>query len=210
VTRRPEQEQGLSIDEVVDATVSLLDEQGLQAFSMRSLGVRLGCSAMAPYRHVANRRELLRLAVARVEPAPPELGDGPWPARLERLMRDEWAYTWPAHPWLVEIWQQGLLDPRASRRLAVTLEIYRNAGFDSTLDRALLGHWSFIVGTLAVICALHATSDHMFEASDDDIFEFNLKIYIAGVRANGRRPSRGSRRVAGHSAESNSAEAVSC
>jgi AcrR family transcriptional regulator len=191
VARRPRQDLDLSIDQIVDATVELLDEHGLHAFSMRALGAKLGCSAMAPYRYVQSREELLLLAVGRVEAPPPATGEGPWFEQLETIIRDEWSYTWPDHPWIIEIWQQGILDPRASRRLDSTQEVYRRGGFDPT-DRALLAHWSFIVGTLAVIRALQATADHVIDANPDDIFEFNLTAYIAGVRAMGSASPGGS------------------
>lgn len=43
--------------------LSLVDEAGLQGFSMRTLAQRLGVSPMALYNHVANRDELLGLVV---------------------------------------------------------------------------------------------------------------------------------------------------
>jgi AcrR family transcriptional regulator len=203
MARRPREEMDLSLEQIVAAAVELLDEHGLRAFSMRGLGAKLGCSAMAPYRYVDSREDLLLLAVERVEAPPPELGQGPWYERLEMLMRDEWAYTWPDHPWIIDIWQQGILDPRASGRLDCTAQIYRQAGFDP-LDQALLAHWSFIVGTLGVIRALEATSGHVIDASPGEVFEFNLSTYIAGVRSMASssppppRPQTKGKRTSGH------------
>src|SRR6202142_1581278 len=52
--RRP-----LSRARVLQAAVSLADEAGLEAFSMRGLAQELGVVPMALYKHVANKEELL-------------------------------------------------------------------------------------------------------------------------------------------------------
>ncbi|CUR58763.1 Transcriptional regulator, tetR family [metagenome] len=53
----------LSRERVVDAAVSLIDAEGLPALSMRRLGAILGVEAMALYRHVPGREELLDAVV---------------------------------------------------------------------------------------------------------------------------------------------------
>ncbi|MFF4773371.1 TetR/AcrR family transcriptional regulator [Microtetraspora fusca] len=64
-TREPKgrREQGLSRDQIVRAALELLDEEGLNALSMRKLGARLGAGATSLYWHVANKDELLELAL---------------------------------------------------------------------------------------------------------------------------------------------------
>ena len=67
---------------VVEAARDLLDEQGIEAFSMSRLGERLGVTAMALYRHVADRADLEAAVVDLVlldleQPSPGgELGRG--------------------------------------------------------------------------------------------------------------------------------------
>ena len=61
----------------MSVTVELLDEVGIEAFSMRSLALRLGRSQMAAYRHVGGRDELLLLAALEVESILPDLGTDP-------------------------------------------------------------------------------------------------------------------------------------
>jgi AcrR family transcriptional regulator len=86
---------------VVEATRDLLDEQGLEAFSMNRLGDRLGVTAMAIYRHVADRADLEQ-AVA--ELVLEDLGrnlvsSGSWSEAVAIWMhrvRDHWRQ----HPWL--------------------------------------------------------------------------------------------------------------
>ncbi|MVU81770.1 TetR family transcriptional regulator [Nocardia sp. ET3-3] len=62
--RRPRRERpGLSVERIVAEAVSLMDAEGIEALTMRALGARLGAGATSMYRHVANRDELLELAV---------------------------------------------------------------------------------------------------------------------------------------------------
>jgi AcrR family transcriptional regulator len=49
----------LTRDRVIAAAISLADETGIEALSMRKLGVAMGVEAMSLYNHVANKVELL-------------------------------------------------------------------------------------------------------------------------------------------------------
>src|SRR4051812_6002551 len=49
----------LSRDRVIGAAISLADEIGIEALSMRKLGEALGVEAMSLYNHVANKVDLL-------------------------------------------------------------------------------------------------------------------------------------------------------
>ena len=96
--------------EVIEAARDLLDEQGFEAFSMSRLGDRLGVTAMALYRHVADRADLERavaqLVLADLAGAP---SAGEWPEAVATWMhrvRDHWL----RHPWLGR-----LLGDRAER-----------------------------------------------------------------------------------------------
>lgn len=53
----------LSRERIVAEAVRLLDEEGMEALSMRGLAVRLGTAATSLYRHVANKDELIELVV---------------------------------------------------------------------------------------------------------------------------------------------------
>lgn len=56
----------LSLERIVDETLALVDDQGIAAASMRSVGERLGVQAMSLYRYVASREELFDLVVERI------------------------------------------------------------------------------------------------------------------------------------------------
>jgi AcrR family transcriptional regulator len=118
---------------VVETARDLLDEDGLEAFSMNRLGERLGVTAMAIYRHVADRADLEQ-AVAELVLA--DLGGGvisasAWPEALALWMhrvRDHWR----SHPWLGQLLgSRSQLSPpwlAALDRLAGILE---TAGFST-------------------------------------------------------------------------------
>ena len=56
----------LSRDDVVHGAVTYIDEHGIQSLTMRRLGASLGVEAMALYRHVAGRDELVAAVVHQV------------------------------------------------------------------------------------------------------------------------------------------------
>src|SRR4029078_513433 len=49
----------LSRDRILAAALELVDEQGIEALSMRKLGAALGVEAMSLYNHVANKDDVL-------------------------------------------------------------------------------------------------------------------------------------------------------
>lgn len=61
---------GLSQDRIVAAAVELLDAEGLEALSMRTLAARMDTRATSLYRHVANKDELIELVVDEVYASP--------------------------------------------------------------------------------------------------------------------------------------------
>ncbi len=56
----------LTREQIVRASVELLDTEGLDGFSMRRLGAKLGAGATSLYWHVTNKEGLLELAVDEV------------------------------------------------------------------------------------------------------------------------------------------------
>jgi AcrR family transcriptional regulator len=83
----------LSRDIIVAAAMDMLNQDGIDALSMRKLGALLGVEAMTLYHHVAGKEELLDLIVERVAlgAAASGMQEGPWRARLEAFARDIYA-----------------------------------------------------------------------------------------------------------------------
>jgi len=87
----PSERVPLSRERIVDAAVEFIDDQGLPGLSMRRLGTMLGVEAMALYRYVPGREQLLDAVVERIvdEMADdPDVLDQPqhgWQDYLQRL-----------------------------------------------------------------------------------------------------------------------------
>jgi AcrR family transcriptional regulator len=94
---------GLSLDRIVEAGVKVADAEGLAAVSMGRVAAELSSSAMALYRYVRSKDELLALMVDACAHPLPELDPGAgWRAGLEG-----WAWAERAmyrrHPWILRV-----------------------------------------------------------------------------------------------------------
>jgi AcrR family transcriptional regulator len=82
--------QGLSREQILEKALAFVDENGLEALSMRRLGAALGVEAMSLYHHVPNKGALLdglvETVLARVPLPDPASGD--WKAALKQGFQD--------------------------------------------------------------------------------------------------------------------------
>lgn len=83
---------------IATAAAELLDEAGLESFTMRHLGRRLGVSAMACYAHVRHKDDVLELAQDHVM-GQLTVHEGDWQVVLRALAEDYRALL-VDHPWL--------------------------------------------------------------------------------------------------------------
>ena len=88
----------LNRERILDTALVLVDEEGIEALSMRKLGQSLGYEAMSLYNHVANKDDLLHgildLVLAEMEPPDP---DGGLPGIRASALSAHEALT--RHPW---------------------------------------------------------------------------------------------------------------
>lgn len=98
---RKRSHQPLSRERLVEAALRLVDQEGIQALTMRRLGAALEVDPMAMYYYVPDKASLLRYVVEAVfESAPVPDATGPWQQQLRgwaRAYRD----LASAHPNLV-------------------------------------------------------------------------------------------------------------
>ncbi|MGV9557446.1 TetR/AcrR family transcriptional regulator [Streptomyces sp. NPDC003522] len=148
---RPQREQ-LTREQIVTATIELLDVEGAEALSMRKLGTRLKAGATSLYRHVANRDELIQLAVDDVfgELDPPAAATHrTWRTAVARAATDLRAMVL-RHPWVgPELGQVGLLHvgPNAVRMTSGLLAQFQAAGFPAgEEDQAAGALMCYVVG----------------------------------------------------------------
>ncbi|WP_030780380.1 TetR/AcrR family transcriptional regulator [Streptomyces sp. NRRL S-920] len=101
--RKGDQPSGLDRDRITEASVRLLDAEGLAKFSMRRLAAELNVTAMSVYWYVDTKDDLLELALDAVcgEMSLPgdEAPDGAWRDQL-RSLADEYRALLIRHPWV--------------------------------------------------------------------------------------------------------------
>lgn len=121
----------LSREQIVRAAIELLDAEGAAGLSMRRLGTKLGSGATSVYWYVANKDELLELAVDEVmgEVYVPEVGDAGW-----RIGASIFATGMRAmllrHPWVIGLLGvRPTLGPNAMRIGDRTVALLGAAGF---------------------------------------------------------------------------------
>nr|WP_269437965.1 TetR/AcrR family transcriptional regulator C-terminal domain-containing protein [Arthrobacter sp. zg-Y179] len=149
----------LSPAAIAAAAVRIADADGLDAVSMRRVAAEFGVSAMALYRHVADRSALLLLMA---EAATRDYALLParnlsWQETLVHLADAQWR-AFSAHPWLLRV----VLTPRRLVNMATPAEVEvvlsrlvsaglsEDEGFD-----CLLGISAAVIGTASITAAAH-------------------------------------------------------
>lgn len=128
------EQPALSRAQIVTEALRLLDSEGIDALSMRKLGNRLGAGATSLYRHVANKDELIELAVDEIygEIEVPGTADpARWREDASRCAHSLRA-TMLRHPWIASVLgEMGLsyLGPNWMRLSEGLLGIFTKAGF---------------------------------------------------------------------------------
>ncbi len=92
----------LTPQRIAEAAVTLADAEGLENVSMNKVAAEFGVSAMALYRYVPGKTELVELMVEAVLAEPPDLSaaGSAWRPRLSVWAHRQWG-VYQAHPWLL-------------------------------------------------------------------------------------------------------------
>lgn len=138
----------LSRDRILLAAVDLADRDGLGALTMRRLGAELGVEAMALYKHVANKEEILdgivELVVGRIE-IPSEEAD--WKEAMRRRANSA-REVLSRHSWAIGLLEtRGAMGPTTMPYLNAILGNLRSAGF--SIENAAHAFWlldSYVYG----------------------------------------------------------------
>lgn len=181
---KPGRKPRLTIAAIGEAAMSLADAGGLEQLSMRSLSDALGVSAMALYRYVPGKPELLDLIIDRAyselpqEPAPGEC----WEQRLERVARDEWA-LYLVHPWMLSVsTYRAPLGPNGLRKYERELQAIADAGLDDLdMDLSVNSLSSFVRGAARFALEGQAALQHTGQ-TDAQWWEANERILRKLVR----------------------------
>lgn len=124
----------LTREQIIAKAIEILDAEGIEALSMRRLGAELNAGATSMYRHVANKEQLLELAVDEVygEVVVPELTDrSQWREGL-RAIAHSIRSALLSHRWMVSLLgESGVahLGPNLMRIGNDVLGFFEAAGF---------------------------------------------------------------------------------
>ncbi|BBC33924.1 Transcriptional regulator, TetR family [Streptomyces graminofaciens] len=150
--RTGREQPALSREQIVAEALRLLDEEGIDALSMRKLGGRLGAGATSLYRHVTNKDELIELAVDEIYgeiEVPDSPGPANWRTDTARLAHSLRA-TILRHPWLASVLGElgmSYLGPNWMRISEAMLRLLTGAGFPvGEADRALSTLVAYVTG----------------------------------------------------------------
>jgi AcrR family transcriptional regulator len=142
----------LTREQIVRTAIELLDAEGLEGFSMRALGARLGSVATAVYWHIQSKDQLVRLAGDEVwnEIELPDLSAVDWRTAATTMANNLYA-TFTRHPWLVQAFSSGsplLYGPGKARYDDHSFAIYEMAGFiGAEADQATATVFMFVLGS---------------------------------------------------------------
>ncbi len=160
-TRR--EQPALSQRQIVAEAIQLLDEEGVDALSMRKLGTRLNAGATSLYTHVANKDELIELVVDEVfgeVTVPAAEGPDGWREAATTFAASLRA-TILRHPWVASvIGAVGLIyfGPNMVRLSEDLLALFESAGFTLELaDHAMSVLVAFILGASSADAAFLTT-----------------------------------------------------
>ena len=121
----------LSRERILTVALQLVDEQGIEALSMRKLGQSLGYEAMSLYNHVANKDDLLDgiLDLVLAEMEPPAPADGLTAIRASALSAHE---ALSRHPWAASmLMSPGGIRPARIEYMEALLASLRSAGLSA-------------------------------------------------------------------------------
>lgn len=121
----------LSRKRILDTALALVDDEGIEALSMRRLGQSLGFEAMSLYNYVSNKDDLLDgildLVLAEMKPPDP---DGGLPAIRSSAVAAHEALT--RYPWAANLLTaSGRVRPARLEFMDALLGALRNAGFSA-------------------------------------------------------------------------------
>jgi AcrR family transcriptional regulator len=158
----------LTRERVLRTALELIDEEGLDALTMRRLGRRLGVEAMSLYRYVPRKDALVagvvELLLSELEVPGSDAGD--WADRLRGAMAS-YARIAEAHPHAFPLLVgRPTFTPAALRPAERLFALLREAGFDAEATLfAIVTLWSYADGFLLTRGAMLTDEREWSEAS---------------------------------------------
>jgi TetR/AcrR family tetracycline transcriptional repressor len=142
--------QPLTRERIVAAALRIMDDEGLDAVSMRRIGRELGVEAMSLYNHVEDKHDILagvkELVLGEFDMGPPS---GDWEDDARRAAR-AWRRVLRAHPNVITLMTEArrpMLSVDGLRPSEIAFDILRRAGLDDAeTARAFCAFGGYIMG----------------------------------------------------------------
>ncbi|MFC4529718.1 TetR/AcrR family transcriptional regulator C-terminal domain-containing protein [Sphaerisporangium dianthi] len=181
----PVREQpALSREQIVKASIELLDAEGLDALSMRKLGSRLGSGATSIYWHVSNKDQLLELALDEIyaEVRLPDAATAGWHdtgAAFAYGMR----HAVLQHPWSVTlIGSMPSIGPNALNAVSTLSTAFELGGFTGvTLDFAVSSIVSYTLGATTPEAIWVNTVGRAGADQAEWVADMSAQLHVAGA-----------------------------
>ncbi|MGW0042815.1 mycofactocin system transcriptional regulator MftR2 [Rhodococcus sp. NPDC003348] len=193
----------LSEQEIVEAALRVIHQDGLEKLSMRRLSRELGVSAMAPYYYVSDKDELLDLVASAALDGIAAPDPGPdWTERLRALI-DQIDERLSTYPGLGEVLLEQML--RSQRHLvALVMEILYDAGFtDRNVFCAYATIHTYLYGRSGVSTqdpkipdraglpeVVARATTNLDQLHGRDIYRFGVSTLISGLQVQLERQHR--------------------
>jgi AcrR family transcriptional regulator len=151
-TPRAGKQPALSREQIVAATIRMLDEEGLTVLSMRRLAGDLGIAPMSLYWHVPTKDALLEFALdamfGELDLHPDTGGD--WGQRAEHIANDL-RRTIRAHPWMSPLaGSYATVGPNALAMFEALIELAEEGGYRPPAAYRAVGTLvNFVLGFVA-------------------------------------------------------------
>ncbi len=138
--RSRRREERLTRERVVEAALRIMDDEGLDAVTMRRVAREVGVEAMSLYHHVRDKEDLLdgicAAGDAAISAIPDE--DRPW-IEVARDGAREWRRVLREHPNVIALWadrQRPMTELEALLPMEFALRVIARAGHRRTRGRA--------------------------------------------------------------------------
>jgi len=208
-TTTTKERERLTRARVIDAALSVMDAEGLDAVTMRRVAREVGVEAMSLYNHVRDKDDLLQGVCERIMGSFdfPAI-DGAWAERAKAGARS-WRRLLQAHPDLIRLFAEthgpAPSSPESLRPTEFALRMFREAGLsDRDTVQAFHAFGGYIQGFVMMEAGsikerhedhfsgqipadafptLAAVSRYWADCDPDEQFEFGLDLLLRGLQA---------------------------
>jgi AcrR family transcriptional regulator len=182
--------RGLTLDQIVDAAITVADAEGMDGLSMRRVARELGAGTMSLYRYIPGKDELLALMLDRVSDPSADIAASAgknWRGLVEAVARGAWKlYT--DHPWLIDVnWSRPAFGPNTLAGVEHILAGLRDLGLSDPERVAVMTVVDgFVVGTVRSYLYYSRAAEET-GVTDDEFWELQLP-FLEQAMASGKFP----------------------